>query len=117
MLEPVTTSGGMRVPQEEVPVVTALLLVEDGVSPTELAAKFSAVCWVAQERTRAALRLSRLADLGLVRMTRQDREPQYVLTGLGEQHAQATLAGRADLAGGLAALEQLRTDLLSTVAR
>jgi two-component system sensor histidine kinase ResE len=60
--------------------------------------------------------LSRLAELGLVRMTRQDREPHYVLTDLGQQHAQATVVGQPELAGGLAALEQLRTDLLSTVA-
>jgi signal transduction histidine kinase len=116
MLENVTATGGGRVPQDEVPVVTALLLVEHGVSPTELAERFSAVCGTANDRAAAGLLLGRLAELGLVRITRQDREPHYVLTVLGEQHAQATLAGRPELAGGLAALEQLRTDLLSTVA-
>jgi signal transduction histidine kinase len=116
MLQNVTATGGVRVPQDEVPVVAALLLVDDGVSPTELAGRFAAVCRAAQERTGAAMLLSRLAELGLVRMTRQDREPHYVLTVLGEQHSQATLAGQSDLAGGLASLEQLRTDLLSTVA-
>jgi signal transduction histidine kinase len=49
-------------------------------------------------------------------MTRQNGEKHYVLTVLGEQHSQATLAGQPEIAGGLAALEQLRTDLLSTVA-
>jgi signal transduction histidine kinase len=116
MLHNVTTSSGVRVPQDEVPVVAALLLVEDGVSPTELAAKFATVCRAPQDHTGAAMLLSRLAELGLVRMTRQDREPHYVLTVLGEQHSQATLAGQPELAGGLVALEQLRTDLLSTVA-
>src|SRR5690349_6797167 len=87
MLEHVTTTGGVRVAQEEVPVVAALLLVENGVSPTELAEKFSVVCRAAQDRTGAAMLLDRLAELGLVRMTRQDREPHYVLTVLGAQHS------------------------------
>jgi signal transduction histidine kinase len=116
MLKNVITSSRVRVPQDEVPVVAALLLVQNGVSPTELAARFGAVCRAGQERTGAAMLLSRLAELGLVRMTRQDREPHYVLTVLGQQHAQATVVGQPELAGGLAALEQLRTDLLSTVA-
>jgi two-component system phosphate regulon sensor histidine kinase PhoR len=116
MLDEVTATGGVGVPQDEVSTVTALLLVHDGVSTTELAARFLALCRAADERTGAAILLSHLAELGLVRMTRQDREPHYVLTSLGEQHAHATLAGQPDLAAGLASLEQLRTDLLSTVA-
>jgi signal transduction histidine kinase len=116
MLGGVTSTGGMRVPQDEVPLVAALLLVGDGASPGELAARFSALYPAAQERAGAAALLGRLAELGLVRIARQDGEAHYVLTVLGEQHAQATLAGQPELAGGLAALEQLRTDLLSTVA-
>jgi signal transduction histidine kinase len=116
MLEPVTAAGALRVPQDEVSLVAALLLVGEGTSPGELAARFSAVCPAAQDRAGAAALLARLAQLGLVRIARQDHEPHYVLTALGEQHAQATLAGQPELAGGLAALEQLRTDLLSTVA-
>jgi signal transduction histidine kinase len=38
------------------------------------------------------------------------------LSPTGEQHVRATLAGQPELALGLAGLEQLRTDLLSTVA-
>ena len=116
MLQPVTAPGGVRVARDEVPLVTALLLVGNGASPTELAARFSALCPVAQERPGAAALLGRLAELGLVRIARQDDEPHYVLTGLGQQHAEATLAGQPELTGGLAALEQLRTDLLSTVS-
>src|ERR1041384_1233486 len=100
MLETVTATSGVSVPQGEVPVVAALLLIEDGVSPTELAARFATVCRAGQERAGAALLLSRLAELGLVRMTRQDREPHYVLTVLGQQHAHATVVGQPELAGG-----------------
>jgi signal transduction histidine kinase len=116
ILEHVSETAAVRIAQDEVPVVAALLLVGEGVSPTELAARFSATCQAAQERSGAALLLSHLAELGLVRMTRQHREPHYVLTALGQQHAQATLATQPELIGGLATLEQLRTDLLSTVA-
>ena len=116
MLENVTATSGASVPRGEVPVVAALLLVQNGVSPTELAARFATVCQAGQEPAGAAMLLRRLAELGLVRMTRQDREPHYVLTVLGQQHAHATVVGQPELAGGLATLEQLRTDLLSTVA-
>src|ERR1051326_2326740 len=114
MLENVTATSGASVPRGEVPVVAALLLVQNGVSPTQLAARFATVCQAGQEPAGAAMLLRRLAELGLVRMTRQDREPHYVLTALGQQHAQATVVGQPELAGGLAAPEHLRTDLLST---
>lgn len=98
------------------PLVTALLLVGDGVSPSELAPRFAAMSPPGNDEAGAAALLGRLTDLGLVRMTRQDDERHYVLTVLGQRHAEATLAGQPELTGGLAALERLRTDLLSTVA-
>jgi len=116
MLEDVATTQSMRIRQDDVLVVTALLLVGDDVSPKELAARFSALCPAAQERSGAAAVLGRLAELGLVRIARQADETHYVLTVLGQQYAQATLVGQPELAGGLAALERLRTDLLATVA-
>jgi signal transduction histidine kinase len=116
MLQCVTATGGLRVRPEDVPLIAALLLVAEGASPTELASRFSVLCPPASDKSEAAKLLGRLAELGLVRMTRRNVEKHYVLTVLGEQHAQATLAGQPEIAGGLAALERLRTDLLSTVA-
>jgi signal transduction histidine kinase len=116
MLAHVATADGMRVGQDDVLLVAALLLVGEGTSPGELAASFSALCPAARDPAGAGALLRRLSELGLARIARQDHEPHYVLTGLGEQHARATLAGQPGLAGGLADLEQLRTDLLSTVA-
>ena len=97
-------------------LLAALLLVSDGISPGELATRFAALCPAAQERTGAGALLARLAELGLVRLVSQGGEARYFLTSLGQQHARATLVGQPELAGGLATLEQLRTDLLSTVA-
>lgn len=116
MLECVTVTGGLRVHPEDVPLIAALLLVGQGASPTELSARFSVLCPPASDKSEAAALLARLAELGLVRTTRQTEEKHYVLTVMGEQHAQATLAGQPEITGGLAALERLRTDLLSTVA-
>jgi signal transduction histidine kinase len=47
---------------------------------------------------------------------RRPDDPRYFLSATGAQHVRATLAGQPELALGLAGLEQLRTDLLSTVA-
>lgn len=65
MLENVTATGGARIAQDEVPVVAALLLVDNGVCPTELAERFHAVCRIAQDRAGAAMLLGRLAEQGL----------------------------------------------------
>jgi hypothetical protein len=111
-LKDVTATGGVRVPQDEVPMVAASLLVR----PTELAARFWAIRRATPGRAGPARLPSRLADLRLVRMTRQDREPHCFLTVLGEQHSQATAAGDSEMAGRLACPEQHRSDLLTTLA-
>jgi signal transduction histidine kinase len=102
---------------EDVATVAALLLVHDGADSGELADRFSSLCAAFAEPAAAARLLARLAELGLVRTYRRRAEgPRYFLTATGEQHNQATLAGQPELAVGLAGLEQLRTDLLATVA-
>jgi signal transduction histidine kinase len=111
-----TGSGNVAVQPGEVALVAALLLVREGSSPGELAGRFSALCSSAQDRDGASALLSHLAELGLVRIATRGGEFRYFLTSLGQQHARATFAGQPELTVGLAALEQLRTDLLSTVA-
>ncbi|HEY7060665.1 MAG TPA: HAMP domain-containing sensor histidine kinase [Chloroflexota bacterium] len=67
--------------------------------------------------SRAAALLERLAALGLVcRGTVQQDAASYVPTSLGQTYARSTLAGPSDVAARLEELEQLRTDLLATVA-
>jgi signal transduction histidine kinase len=116
MLAPVVISERRTVDGGQVMLVAALLLVGDGISSGELATRFAALWPAAQERTGTGALLARLVELGLVRIVSQGGDARYFLTSLGQQHVQATLAGQPELAGGLAALEQLRTDLLSTVA-
>jgi signal transduction histidine kinase len=102
---------------DEVATVAALLMVRDGASSGELAARLSELCAAVADPTSAITLLTRLAELGLVRTDRRRPDgPRYFLSPTGEQHVRATLAGQPELAIGLAGLEQLRTDLLSTVA-
>lgn len=98
-------------------MVTALLMVREGTNSSELADRFSALCAAVVESASPVTLLRRLAELGLVRTNQQRADgPRYFLTPTGEQYVRATLAGQPELAVGLAGLEQLRTDLLSTVA-
>jgi signal transduction histidine kinase len=102
---------------EDIATVAALLLIHDGANSGALADRFSSLCAAFAEPASAARLLARLAELGLVRTDRRRADgPRYFLTPTGEQHKQATLAGDPELTVGLAGLEQLRTDLLSTVA-
>ena len=116
MLDHVTPGESIEPGQDQAAIVVALLLVGNGVSATELSSKVLALSSAIQEPAAADALLTRVAELGLVRIARHAGEGRFFLTSLGQQHAEATLAGQPELAGGLAALEELRTDLLSTVA-
>jgi two-component system sensor histidine kinase BaeS len=105
-----------RVNQEEVALVAALLFVGEGTNATELADRFASMCQAGDQQSRAAALLGQLAMLGLVRISRHGNDARYFLTPLGQQHAEATLAGQPELTGGLATLERLRTEFASTVA-
>ena len=111
-----TANGNSRISDDEVALVAALLLVGDGIDPTELAARFKSMSMTVGHQSGAAAVLTSLATLGLVRISRHGDDAHYVRTALGQQHARATLAGEPELTGGLAMLERLRTDLLSAVA-
>lgn len=92
----------------------ALALVHDGVTPSELVARFAAAEAAVTERAAEA-GLDELCRLGLARSTRGDIEGRYVLTPLGERLLGVSLAG-GDQAELLAEIEHMRTDLLSTIA-
>lgn len=93
----------------------ALALVGDGVTPSELVSKFSANDATVGERT-ATDRLEELCDLGLARPDSTPVGTRYHLTPLGERLRGASLAADPDQAGMLAEIEQMRTELLSTIA-
>ncbi|MCC6176352.1 MAG: HAMP domain-containing histidine kinase [Chloroflexi bacterium] len=94
----------------------ALLLLGEGATPRQLAERFAVLTAASQPDGAAAL-LGRLASLGLVRIAANDgHATHYVLTPLGVQYAENALGGQPDLEAQFAALERLRTDLLSTIA-
>lgn len=93
---------------------SALLLVGDSATASELGARFEAA-GAALGTEAAGDLLGRLAELGLVRTSRRDGgSPRYVRTSLGQRVADGGLDGEAAVA--LEELERLRTDLLSTIA-
>src|SRR5690349_1008241 len=93
----------------------ALALVGDGVTPAELVARFSANDATVGEHT-ATDRLEELCDLGLARPDSTPIGTRYHLTPLGERIREAALAADPTQADMLAEIEQMRTELLSTIA-
>src|SRR5690349_10077957 len=93
----------------------ALALVGDGVTPAELVARFSANDATVGEHT-ATDRLEELCDLGLARPDSTPIGTRYHLTPLGERIREAALAADPEPAEMLAEIEQMRTELLSTIA-
>jgi two-component system, OmpR family, sensor histidine kinase MtrB len=96
--------------------VAALALVRDGVTAPGLVRRFAEIDARIDERA-AQSRLDELVRLGLARVLRRsDDADQYGLTPLGERLLGVSFAGNREQAELLAEMEQMRTDLLSTIA-
>ncbi len=94
----------------------ALALVDDGATPADLADRF-ARAGATVDAGRAAGLLGELTGLGLVRVARHHGDDRvHVLTSLGHQVLAGGLGADTAVVEGLAELERLRTDLLSTIA-
>jgi signal transduction histidine kinase len=93
----------------------ALALVADGVTAPDLVARFAANDAAIDERT-AQDRLDELCDLGLVRAVHADDATTYHMTPLGSRLLEMSFATRAENVDLLAEIEQMRTELLSTIA-
>jgi signal transduction histidine kinase len=91
-----------------------LRLVDSPCTASELVQRF-AIQGARVEIGRAAELLEELAGLGLIRVIEPGKTPAYIRTHLGDQLADSLGNGR-DMRAYLAELEQLRTDLFSTVA-
>ena len=101
---------------EDALALAALHLLRQGATAATVAQRFGAL-GAALAPTRAAALLDRLAALGLICPgAPQDGETYYVPTMLGQEYASTTLVGQSHLARRLEEVEQLRTDLLATVA-
>ncbi|HLH21911.1 MAG TPA: HAMP domain-containing sensor histidine kinase [Chloroflexota bacterium] len=101
---------------EDALALTALRLLGEGATAATVAERFSAL-GAEIEPARVAALLTRLVALGLVCTAAVGSgDPFYVPTSLGQEHAGASDAGQADVVARLEELEQLRTDLLATVA-
>lgn len=92
----------------------ALALLPPSATARELDRRFADAGADLRARTAADV-LAQLANLGLIRASRQTRDGvRYVATTLGVRSIERDLRGDAGVS--LAELERLRTDLLSTIA-
>jgi signal transduction histidine kinase len=97
-------------------IAAALLLIGEGATPSDLAARFKRLESAAEYAGTAAI-LARLAQRGLVyRATTGGENARYVLTSLGQQYADASFESSPELTTRLEELERLRSDLLATIA-
>jgi signal transduction histidine kinase len=111
MLEPM--------PTDEPPsplAVAALALVGDGVTAAGLVERFAAI-GAGVDQDAAGARLDELSRLGLTRLVPSGSGGgTYLLTALGERLLAASFVAGEDHANLLAEIEQMRTELLSTIA-
>ena len=93
----------------------ALALVGAGVAAPELVARLAANGATVDEPAAKA-RLDELCRLGLARVVAAGDEDTYYVTPLGERMLRASVALNRDSADLLADIENMRTELLSTIA-
>ncbi len=93
----------------------ALALVDGGVTPPELVARLAAHDATVPEPAAQA-RLDELCELGLVRAATAGDGTSYFITPLGERLLGTSFAANPEHAGLLAEIEQMRSDILSTIA-
>ncbi|HET9682159.1 MAG TPA: histidine kinase dimerization/phospho-acceptor domain-containing protein, partial [Candidatus Limnocylindrales bacterium] len=92
----------------------ALALVPPSATVADIETRFEAIGAALRPGLAAAL-MARLAELGLVRVSRRDgSQRRYVPSTLGARALETAVQGEA--AVPLAELERLRTDLLATIA-
>jgi len=93
----------------------ALALVGTGVTPLELVARLAANDAIVDERTATA-RLDELSELGLTRGVQTGDQSRYYVTPLGERMLRTSFSVSRAGADLLADIENMRTELLSTIA-
>jgi signal transduction histidine kinase len=92
-----------------------LALVGPGVTAAELVTRVTAIGATVEVSTATA-RLDELCELGLTRAVVTDEETRYYVTPLGERILRMSFTADPDQVDMLAEIEQMRTDLLSTIA-
>src|SRR5581483_12064704 len=101
---------------EDALALAALHVMGEGATAASMAERFAALGAV-MERSRMAALLGRLVTLGLVD-THDARHGAvyYIPTVIGQEYTSVSIGGRVDISARLEELEQLRMDLLATVA-
>jgi signal transduction histidine kinase len=95
--------------------VAALALVTGHTTPADLGARFAEQGATLATDTATKL-LDELSKLGLVRVVRSDHGDEHFRTPLGERLLADSFAGRDAETDLLEEIEQMRTDLLATIA-
>jgi signal transduction histidine kinase len=95
--------------------VAALAFVRDGITAPDLVTQLARAEATLDERAAEAL-LDELRGLGLARAVHVHGAAHYYPTPLGQRLLSASFVGRREHADLLAELEQMRSDLISTIA-
>ena len=105
----VIASTAAETPGRDQQAAAALIWIGAGTTVAELAGRAAAL--------DAAAAIARLAELGLVRVAAgEGPDTRYVLTPLGLRQFEASLPAQPQVVAALEELEQLRSDLLSSIA-